>query len=315
MSAKPKILVVTAIPPDLRTAFAARSELHDAAPDWPRTPAPAFPVALTTSMRGMDGAMLAALPDLKLVLCQGAGIDKLDLAEARKRGVAVAHTPDELTADVAEAAIALMFAVMRRIAEADRFVRAGRWPKERIAPSTRVAGKTMGVVGLGRIGREIARSADALGMKVIYFGRRAKPGVNYRFVPDLLRIADESDVLVLSCPGGEATNKLVGKEVLKRLGPNGYVVNISRGTVVDESALLEALENKTIAGAALDVFASEPNIDPRFFALDHVVLEPHSSSITHETRKAIIDRLLGDLDAFLAGRPFYDAAAAAPAKD
>ncbi|MEX0591709.1 MAG: 2-hydroxyacid dehydrogenase, partial [Xanthobacteraceae bacterium] len=144
---KPKVLVVTAIPPDLRAAFAGRCAIEDAAPDWPRMSATGFPIVLTTSMRGMDAAMLDALPDLKLVLCQGAGIDKLDLEEAHRRGIAVCHTPDELTEDVAEAAIALAFAIMRRIAEADRFVRAGRWPKERVPPSTRVAGKIMGIVG------------------------------------------------------------------------------------------------------------------------------------------------------------------------
>jgi lactate dehydrogenase-like 2-hydroxyacid dehydrogenase len=308
-NSKPKALVVTALPPDLRAAFAARCELADAAADWPRTPAPGFAIALTTSMRGMDAAMLAALPDLKLVLCQGAGIDRLDLAEAHRRGVAVCHTPDELTEDVAEAAIALTFAIMRRVAEADRFVRAGRWPKERIAPSTRVAGKTMGIVGLGRIGREIARRAEALGMTVLYFGRRAQGDVPYRFVPSLHELAEQADVLVLSCPGGEATRNLVDTAVLARLGPKGYLINISRGSVVDEPALIEALTNGTIAGAGLDVFATEPAIDPRFAALENVVLEPHSSSITHETRKAIVDRLLRDLDAFLNGQPYYDAAA------
>jgi lactate dehydrogenase-like 2-hydroxyacid dehydrogenase len=309
MNAKPRILVVTAIPPDLRTAFAEHGDLQDAGADWPRTPAPGFPVVLTTSMRGMDAAMLFALPDLKLVLCQGAGVDRLDLAEARRRGIAVCHTPDELTGDVAEAAIALTFAIMRRIAEADRFVRAGRWPKERIAPSTRVAGKTMGIVGLGRIGREIARRAEAIGMNVIYFGRHAQPGVAYRFVPQLLDLAEEAHVLVLSCPGGETTRNLVDGAVLARLGSKGYLINIARGSVVDESALIDALKSGTIAGAGLDVFASEPEIDPRFAALENVVLEPHSSSITHETRKAIVDRLLHDFDAFLNGRPYFDAAA------
>jgi lactate dehydrogenase-like 2-hydroxyacid dehydrogenase len=308
---KPKIFVLTTIPPDLRAAFAERCQLVEKSEfeDWPATAVPNFRIALTTSMLGIDRAMFDGLPDLKLVLCQGAGLDRLDLAEAQKRGVAIAHTPDELTEDVAEAAIALMFAVMRRIAEADRFVRAGRWSKERIPPSTRVNGKTVGIVGLGRIGREIARRAEACGMKVLYFGRHPQSEVAYRFVPDLLDLAAESDVLILSCPGGEATRNLVGRKVLERLGPRGYLVNVARGSVVDEHALIDALRDGTIAGAGLDVFASEPNIDPRFFALENVVLEPHSSSITHETRRAIIDRLSSDLDAYLHGRPFFDAAA------
>jgi lactate dehydrogenase-like 2-hydroxyacid dehydrogenase len=203
-----------------------------------------------------------------------------------------------------------MFAVMRRIAEADRFVRAGRWSKERILPSTRVNGKTVGIVGLGRIGREIARRAEACGMNVLYFGRRAQAEIPYRYVSSLLDLAAEADVLVLSCPGGEATRNLVGRKVLEKLGPRGYLINVARGSVVDEPALIESLSQGTIAGAGLDVFESEPNIDPRFFALENVVLEPHSSSITHETRRAIIERLLNDLDAFLRGRPFFDAARA-----
>jgi lactate dehydrogenase-like 2-hydroxyacid dehydrogenase len=307
----PKILALAPIPPDLRAAFSDRFSLVESAEiaDWPGTAAPGFEIALTTSMHGTGPAELDALPDLKLVLCQGAGLDRIDLAEARQRGIAIAHTPDELAEDVAEAAVALMFAIMRRISEADRFVRAGRWPKERISPSTRVAGKTAGIVGLGRIGREFARRAEAIGMKVIYLGRRPQPDVAYRFVADLRTLAREADVLILSCPGGEATRNLIDWSVLEQLGPHGYLINVARGSVVDEAALLDALRDGTIAGAGLDVFANEPNIDERFFALENVVLEPHSSSITHETRRAIIARLMNDLDAFLDGRPFFDAAA------
>jgi lactate dehydrogenase-like 2-hydroxyacid dehydrogenase len=308
---KPKVFLLTAIPPDLRTAFAERCELVEKSEfkDWPASAAPGFEIALTTSMAGVDREMYSGLPDLKLVLCQGAGLDKIDLAEAHKRGVAIAHTPDELTEDVAEAAIALMFAVMRRIAEADRFVRAGRWPKERIAPSTRVNGKTVGIVGLGRIGREIARRAAGCGMNVLYFGRSRQPDVPFRFVSNLQELATESDVLILSCPGGEATRNLVDRKTLEQLGPRGYLINVARGSVIDEPALIEALLNKTIAGAGLDVFESEPNIDPRFFSLENVVLEPHSSSITLETRRAIIERLLHDFEAFRQGQPFFNAAA------
>jgi lactate dehydrogenase-like 2-hydroxyacid dehydrogenase len=218
-----------------------------------------------------------------------------------------AVTRSGISDDVAEAAIALMFAIMRRIAESDRFVRAGRWPKERIAPSTRVNGKTVGIVGLGRIGREIARRAAGCGMTVLYFGRRNQPDVPYRYVPNLPDLAAEADVLMLSSPGGEATRNLVGRQVLEKLGPRGYLINVARGSVVDEPALIEALSQGTIAGAGLDVFEGEPNIDPRFFTLENVVLEPHSSSITHETRRAIIERMLGDLEAFLHGKHFFDA--------
>jgi lactate dehydrogenase-like 2-hydroxyacid dehydrogenase len=247
---------------------------------------------------------------VKLVACNGAGLERIDLAAARARGVAVCHTPDELAEDVADAAIALTYAIMRRVVEADRFVRSGRWSKERMTPSRRLAGKTMGVVGLGRIGRRIAKRAHAIGMKVIYTGPRPYADEPYLYFADVLALAKEADVLVLASPGGEGTRSLVNRAVLVALGPDGYLVNVSRGSVVDEPALLEALESKAIAGAALDVFASEPNIDSRFLGLDNVVLQPHSASITHETRAAMLNRLLGDIDAFLAGRPFFDAARA-----
>ena len=262
-------------------------------------------------MHGVNAALMDKLPDLKLIASNGAGLERIDLAEAKRRGIAVCHTPDELAEDVADGAIALTYAIMRRVVEADRFVRAGRWAKERIAPSRRLAGKTVGIVGLGRIGALAARRAEAIGMRVIYLGRRPKPDAPYPFVADIRQLAAEADVLILSCPGGEATRNLVDREVLERLGPDGYLVNVARGSVVDEGALIAALQDKKIAGAALDVFASEPNLDPRLLALENVVLAPHSASITHETRAAMLARLLGDIEAFVEGRPFYDAAAQA----
>jgi hydroxypyruvate reductase len=148
-------------------------------------------------------------------------------------------------------------------------------------------------------------------MKVLYHGRRPRPGVTYPFVADLLDLAEQADVLVLSCPASDETRNLIGKAVLERLGPSGYLINVSRGSVVDEPALLEALENRTIAGAGMDVFAAEPNLDPRWLRLENVVLQPHSTSITHETRAAMIDRLSRDLDAYQNKRPFHNAAASA----
>jgi lactate dehydrogenase-like 2-hydroxyacid dehydrogenase len=299
-------VIVTAIPPDLRAALEQRYRCEDLAAG---SSLRGCAIAVTTSMHGFDRSLFEALPDLKLIVCNGAGLDRIDLGEARRRGVAVCHTPDELADDVAEAAIALTFAVMRRVAEADRFVRAGRWLKERITPSTRVAGKTMGIVGLGRIGRGVAKRAAALGMNVMYFGRRQYPDVPYPFLADLHELARLADVLVLSCPASEETRGLVDRAVLTQLGRKGYLVNVARGSVVDEEALLEALARGAVAGAALDVFTREPDIDPRFARLENVVLQPHSASITHETRAAMIARLLHDIEAFLNGRPFFDAAA------
>ena len=309
----PRILAISMIPPDLKAALDRKYGIADyatlgGAPGKP-VPAPGYNIAVTMGVFGIDAPTFTALPDLRLVACNGAGLEKIDLAEARKRGVAVCHTPDELAEDVADGAIGLTYAIMRRIVGYDRFVREGRWLKERPTPTTRLAGKTMGVVGLGRIGAHIAKRGQAIGMQVKYSGPREKPDAGIPFVVDVAKLAEESDVLVLACPGGEATRGLVNRNVIEKLGANGYLVNVSRGSVVEEGALLDALEQKKIVGAALDVFATEPNIDPRFLALDNVVLAPHNASITNETRAAMVARLLGDIDAFLNGRPFYDAAA------
>jgi hydroxypyruvate reductase len=307
----PRLIALGPIPPDLRAALAQRYGLVDGAQTRLAAggTAPGFDIALTMGIHGADAALMERLPDLKLIACNGAGLERIDLAAARRRGIAVCHTPDELAADVAECAIALIYAIMRRVVEADRFVRAGRWASERIGPSRRLVGKAAGVVGLGRIGRLVAQRAEAIGMRVSYFGRRAKPDAPWPFVGDILQLAEQSDVLVLCCPGGEATRNLIGRAALDRLGRDGYLVNVARGSVVDEEALIAALQEGGIAGAALDVFASEPQIDARFLALDNVVLQPHSASITHETRAAMLARLLGDIAAFVEGRPFHDAAA------
>ena len=304
---RPRLLAVSQIPPDLRAALTQRYGLADHAGG----PAPGYDVAVTMGVYGVNAPLMDSLPDLKLIACNGAGLDRIDLMEAKRRGIAVCHTPDELAEDVADGAIALTYAIMRRIVEADRFVRAGRWSKERMAPSRRLAGKTVGIVGLGKIGRVVAQRAGAIGMHVLYSGPKAKPDVPYPFVANMQALAERSDVLILSCPGGEATRHLVGPAVLEALGPDGYLVNVARGSVVDEAALIAALQERKIIGAALDVFASEPNLDPRFLALDNVVLQPHSASITHETRAAMLARLLGDIEAYAEGRPFHNAAAIA----
>lgn len=313
--AKLPVLVLTTIPPDLRARLGAEYDLVDRAAVTSGSaglPEPSgFRIAVTTSMAGVDEATMASLPGLGLVACNGAGLDRIDLAAAARRGIAVAHTPDELTEDTADFAIALLYATARRTVEADRFVRAGRWKTERMQPSRRIFGKTMGIVGLGKIGEAIARRAVGIGMTVAYNGRRPKPGVPYRFEPDLGRLAAEADVLVLSCAGGEATRNLVDAAILKALGPEGILINIARGTVVDEPTLIAALEAKTVAAAGLDVFATEPAIDERFMAMENVVVQPHYASLTHETRAAMIDRISADMASFLAGRPFFDAAAPA----
>ena len=300
--ARERLLLLCPVPADLRAALSERYDVTEDRADPPR-------LGVTTSMNGLDAATLDALPAVRMVACQGVGLDKVDVGAAKARGVAVSHTPDVLTEDVADFAIALMYAAVRRTSEADRFVRSGRWTGERMSPGTRLHGKTCGIVGLGRIGQAIARRAAGIGMVVAWNGPNPKPALPYAYEPDLRRLAEVSDVLILVMPGGPETKGMVDASVLAALGPRGFLVNIARGTVVDEAALLTALETGAIAGAGLDVFATEPKLDPRFLALDNVALAPHYASITHETRAAMIGRILDDLDAFRAGRPFLNVAA------
>jgi hydroxypyruvate reductase len=310
---KPRALIVTKIPADLRSALSSEYELIDYAADaasagpFPRRPG--FAIAVTMVYSGASAPLMDALPDLKLIASGGVGLDKIDLQEAARRGIAVTHTPDELTEDTSDAAVGLIFAVARRMVEADRFVRRGAWISGHMSESRRVSGRRVGIVGLGKIGRAIARKVSALGMAVFYTGPHRKNDVDYGFCDSVRALAESVDILVLSCPGGAATQYLVGAVELAALGRDGILINVSRGSVVDEAALIGALTNKTIAGAGLDVFASEPAIDERFRALENVVLQPHYAAITHEMRAATTERLCREIRAFVRGEAFLNVAA------
>ncbi|WP_426959323.1 2-hydroxyacid dehydrogenase [Muricoccus radiodurans] len=302
---KERILILPPIPADLRTELAKHYDLTD-----DRTE-PGLRIAVTSSMGGADDATMASIPGLRFIGCNGTGLDRFDLPAARRRGIAVCNTPDELTEDVADFAIGLIYATLRRMAESDRFVRAGTWSGgARMSNSVRVSGKMLGIVGMGRIGQTIARKATGVGMSVAWNGPRPKPDLSYAYVPDLMELARASDVLLLVMPASPATQGVVNAAVLEALGPKGYLINIARGSVVDEAALLHALETNAIAGAGLDVFAREPGLDPRFLKLENAVLTPHYAALTNETRAAMIGRILSDIAAFREGRPFRDAATA-----
>src|SRR5262245_55583031 len=306
---KPEVLIVGKIPADLRQSLAAQFALVEGWSLREQTQQkPGYQIAVTTGMDGFDAALMERLPHLKLIASQGVGLERIDRAAAAARDIAITHTPNILTEDVADFAIGLLYAITRRIAEADRFVRAGRWGPERIAPSTSLHGKTAGIVGMGRIGSAIARRAAGIGMSVAYSGPRPKADLPYSYVADIGALAAEADALILSCPGGPSTAGLVTVDVLRQLGPDGFLINIARGEVVDEAALLDALENSAIAGAGLDVFAGEPGLNPRFLRLDNVVLTPHSASITREVRVKLIACMIEDISAFLNGTPLRYAA-------
>ncbi|MBR9899566.1 MAG: 2-hydroxyacid dehydrogenase [Rhodospirillales bacterium] len=255
--------------------------------------------AVVTSARfGVPTDLLAQLPNLEVIASFGVGHDVFDIKALRDRGIRVSTTPDILTDDVADTAIMLMHATMRRLIAGDNWVRSGMWAANGLMALTRtVRGKKLGIVGLGRIGQAIASRAVPSGLEVGYFGR-SKKDVDYRFFDQLGALAEWSDILVLACPGGAATNGIVDQLVLDALGKDGVIINIARGSVIDEPALIGALQRRSIAGAGLDVFEGEPNIDPAFSKLDNVVLYPHLASGTVETRDAMAQLVVDNLNAW-----------------
>jgi lactate dehydrogenase-like 2-hydroxyacid dehydrogenase len=252
---------------------------------------------------GIDGATIAKLPKLKVISHFGVGYDTVDVEAAKRRGITVTNTPDVLTEEVADLAIALLLATVRRVPQGDRYVREGKWLKGAMALTESLQGRTLGIVGMGRIGQSIARRAAACNMKIAYQGPRRKADLPYAYHADPVALAKATGMLMVACPGGEATRGLVSRAVIDALGPKGFIVNIARGSVIDEPALLEALQQNRIAGAGLDVFADEPRVPEAFFALDNVVLQPHVASATHQTRAAMGQLVIDNLAAHFAGKP------------
>lgn len=250
---------------------------------------------LSTYITPVRAPLIGALPNLEIIAQFGVGVDNIDLKLAKMRNIAVTNTPDVLTDDTADTALALMLAVARRICEADMYARVGKWQNGPMPLGTTMSGKTAGIVGMGRIGQAIARRCEAFGMRVIYHGPNKKE-LPYNYFADLREMAEESDFLVLACSGGAATQNLVNFEVMEALGRRGILINVARGSVVKELDLLAALSNRTIAGAGLDVYANEPFIPEALISMDNVVLLPHIGSATIETRtvmgRLVVDNLL-----------------------
>ena len=260
--------------------------------------------AVTTGGGGISAAQVAALPRLRLVAGFGVGYDRVDIPACRARGIVVTNTPGLTDRCVADHAMALFLAVARRVAEGDRFVRAGRWTSERLAGlAHRATGRRMGILGLGRIGIQIARRAAAFDMPIGYHNRNRRDDVPHSYFESVLAMAEWADVLVVASPGGASTRHLVDAAALRALGPRGVVVNIARGSVIDEAALLAALQARSIAGAGLDVFDEEPRMDPAFHALDNAVLTPHIAGSTEETWADCEAMALANLRAHFAGKP------------
>jgi lactate dehydrogenase-like 2-hydroxyacid dehydrogenase len=305
MSAKPDCLALCTLPATSWARLEERFTVHKgpAAPErlaFVKPMADRLRFALASGGGGMSGELIRALPKLEIVSCFGVGYDGVDVAAANERNIPVTNTPDVLNDCVADTTMGLVLGIMRLLPQADRFVREGQWLKGPQPLTTSVHHKKMGIVGLGRIGKTIAKRALGFDMTVAYYGR-TRQDVPFAYHPSVESLAAWCDVLVIITPGGAETRNMIDAKVLKALGPKGYLVNISRGSVVDEPVLLEALKTKAIAGAGLDVFADEPRVPPEFFALDNVVLAPHVGSATVETRKAMGDLAVDNLIAVLEG--------------
>ncbi|AFM15565.1 lactate dehydrogenase-like oxidoreductase [Mycolicibacterium chubuense NBB4] len=256
---------------------------------------------VTSGSTGVDAKLMAALPNLGAVINFGVGYDTTDVDEAAARGVSVSNTPDVLTDCVADTAVGLMIDTLRQFPAADRYVRAGRWRSEGSYPLTRQVSNTrVGIIGLGRIGSAIALRLSAFGCSISYHNRHEVPDSPYTYASSPVALASSVDVLVVAAAGGDGTRGLVSAEVIAALGAEGYLINIARGSVVDQEALVSALVDGRLAGAGLDVFADEPQVPEELLRLDNVVLLPHVASGTVQTRAAMEELTLRNLDAFLA---------------
>lgn len=272
---------------------------RDAVPDDVAARARAL---ITSGLDGAPAALIDRMPKLEIIAVNSVGYDLVAMDRALARRIPVTHTPDVLTDDVADLAIGLMIMTSRRLAQADRFVRAGRWTAEKFPVAGKVSGKRLGILGLGRIGRAIAARAEAFGMTIAYTDR-AKMETPHRFLPDLISLAKESDFLMVAASAGPDARHMVNAEVLAALGPEGILINIARGSVVDEAALVAALETGRLGGAGLDVFEHEPNVPVALMGRDDVVLLPHIASSTRETRGRMSQLVIENLEAWFAGKP------------
>lgn len=303
------VLATGALMPLIMEQLEANFTLH-------RLPAPAerdaFLASVGPRIRGvatagharMDAATMGRLPNLEIVANFGVGYDSVDAAWAGQNGVVVTNTPDVLTEEVADTALGLLLMTVRELSASERYLRAGHWVAKGAYPLTHgtLRGKTIGILALGRIGKAIARRCEAFGLTVVYHGRSKQADVAYRYYPSLVEMAKDVDILLSVAPGGPDTHHIINAEVLKALGPQGVLVNIGRGSVVDEPALIKALQDKTIASAGLDVFEHEPKVPAELMAMDHIVLLPHVGSASHHTRKLMGQLVVDNLTSWFSGK-------------
>ncbi|MFM2276037.1 MAG: hypothetical protein RL211_1909 [Pseudomonadota bacterium] len=304
---KPEILMVANLWPPymdaLRAAFVVHDRVHVNDAERFATIAPQIRGIAANGESKVPAELIQQLAALEIISVFGVGYDGVDVGAAHARGIPVTNTPDVLTDDVADLGMALLLSIARRIPQADKFVRANSWVKGPLPLTRKVSGARLGLVGLGRIGQAIASRAEGFGMSVAYTTRHKKHESSYIYYPDALALAREVDFLLVITPGGAGTRGLINADVLAALGPKGFLINVARGSVVDQSALVHAMQHNLIAGAALDVFEDEPNVPEALRSHENVVLTPHMASGTWETRRAMADLAFGNLQAHFSGRP------------
>ena len=302
---KPDILAVGKLAPALEAGLRQTYTFHE------RLPEPDAGTSIAKQVRGIvaraslpvSREVIASLPALEIISVFGVGYDKVDVAAARERSIVVTNTPDVLNEDVADTAMALLLCVARGIPAAERFLRQSLWkPNVKFPLMRKVSGARLGIIGLGRIGSAIAHRAEGFGMAIAYSDLEPKADVNYKYFRSTEELAAAVDFLVVVAYGGPTTRGLVNAGVLKALGPKDFLINVARGSIVDEPALVEALKAGVIRGAGLDVFANEPNVPAELLNMDNVVLTPHLASATEQTRKAMADLVLANLEAYFAGK-------------
>ena len=303
---RPDILVVAKLWPylmeKLQAEFTVHDRIHESDSAAFATVAPKIRAISGGGESRVTGELIAKLPALELVSVFGVGYDGYDVPALESRGIPLTHTPDVLTDDVADMGMALMLATARRLPQNDAYLRAGKWLNGPAPLARKMSGARLGIVGLGRIGMAIAKRAEGFGMSIAYTTRTPRNEVPYKYFPNAAALAAEVDFLVVITPGGAGTKGLINAEVLAALGKEGYLINVARGSVVDEAALIKALDEGVIAGAGLDVFENEPKVPQALIARDNVVLSPHAASATWQTRKAMADLAFGNLKAHFSGQ-------------
>jgi lactate dehydrogenase-like 2-hydroxyacid dehydrogenase len=306
-ASKPEILVTGPMMPMIEEQLDALFQVHRLAKAADRE---ALLAAVGPRVRGvataghaaLDGALMQKLPKLEIVSNFGVGYDTVDAKWAGAHGIVVTNTPDVLTEEVADTAVALLLMTVRELSQAERYLRAGKWIEKSYPLTATLRDRKIGILGMGRIGKAIAKRLEAFGLPIVYHSRRPAADAHWKHYPNLVDMARDVDVIIVIVPGGPTTKNLVNAEVLKALGPNGILINIARGSVVDEPALIEALRNKTIKSAGLDVYVNEPRVPRELIEMEHVVLLPHVGSGSVHTRRAMGQLVVDNLKSWFAGK-------------